>query len=588
MKIIQFLQQRVYLFAVVTAVFSLLALAFLVFIPNSMMNNQTHDIQQNLVVLSENHISDPEIKEYYNLYIYKNGSSSLETHNGYIQNINEQLDERFINWGQLQSTPTKLYITQFEEQDFFFYVTVVEDEYYVVTYYKIEEITTRITSFKTFSAAIIIVLYVAVLVLSALGINMRFILDLAYYDPNTKLRTKYALITRFHKKRIAEYDLNYIIIENLNDVLKAVGHKDADELHVNIGETFEEIYMREGLYQISKNRFMALNDHKMDNTLIEDIFNQAIQERIGKNFYRLKLRILTINEELVSRMETEEVLKRFDFAYTYVRNTKDKTYFIDERMLEFYNDASYFKDNFEEALEKGWITNVYQAKYNPKTGIPVSCEALSRWDNGVRLISPRHYMSLAETTGLITEVDFHSFENACRLLQTLAHDGLLTEEFRVSVNFSTLTLKNLDINVLQKIIDDYAVLPTNITIELRKSVVNDIQEVTALLEDISNMGITLSLAKFNAGDPCLSVLPLLNISEICLDRDAMPNFEEAKEVMVYQSLITVAKKLKLKINAKGVTSKEQVDFLKAKVQSVQGEYYSKPLDKKRFLELFKK
>ena len=168
MKIIKFLRQRVILVGVITAVFSLVAVLLIVVLPNSMFNDRMHEVEVKIKELAENHLNTPDIEENYNLFIYKDGVSSLETYGGFIANINEELESHLVMWSQLQTETTKYYVDSFEDENYVYYITIVDDEYYVITYYNIAGIHTFVESFKSVATAVLFVMYLAAIIVLSL------------------------------------------------------------------------------------------------------------------------------------------------------------------------------------------------------------------------------------------------------------------------------------------------------------------------------------------------------------------------------------------------------------------------------------
>jgi len=587
MKLLKFFQQRVILVSAITTVFSLVAVVLIVLLPNSMFNDRMHEVELNIKELAENHLNAPEVEDNYNLFIYKNQMSTLETHGGFITNINPELETHLIMWSELQTAPTKYYVDFFDDEEFVYYITVVDDGYYVITFYNIASIHGFVESFKQVAGAVLVVMYISSIIVLSIFVNSKFILNIAYYDPATKLKTKYALYTRFHKKRLSDFDLTYIVIENLAQVIEACGVNYRDMIRMRVGETLENIYLKEGLYQLSSDSFLILSDHTMENTLIEGIFNKSFSEKEEFSSYQFKMKVLTIKEELIESMRPEDIIKRFEYAYGLIRVRKVKTFRVDERMLKEIDESFYYSNHLEEALDNDWITNHYQMKVDPITERPIGCESLSRWDDGEKIITPINYIGIAEASGMIRDIDIKSFRNSCRLLRKLKKENLLDDEFRVSTNFSPITLKNINIKALKDILEEYEVDPKHISVEITESIMIEIEEVSKILKAIKELGMTIEIDDFSAGNSSLGILPILNANTVKIDMAVLPDLNSSKEVLVYDALVSLSKQLGLKVVSEGVETIEHVEYLKGKVDAIQGYFYSKPLDVKRFVMLMR-
>lgn len=589
MRIIRFLQQRVMLVGVITAVFSLISVLIIVVLPNAMFDDRILGFEDEIKLLAENHLNSPEIDDNFSLFIYKDGVATLETSGGFISNIDEELEQHLVMWGDLQVEDTKFYKDYYNEEEYIYYIVVVDEGYYVVTYYNIADVHSLITSFKQLSGAVIVVLYLASIVVLSIFVNSKFVLHVAYYDTVTKFKTKYALFTKFHKKKLGMNDLTYIAISNWENIIESCGPNNSDMVKKAVGKTFESLFIKESIYQLSDDSFLIVADHKTENDKLEKMFNSAFMDDSHLKSYTIKLKAITIDEELITSYDPDSIVKRFEIAYEEIRNTKASTMHIDEDMLEKMEKVQYYQTRLLEAIENGLITNFYQIKVNPKTNKAVGCESLSRWVDGDVIIAPDNYIGIAESSGYIFDIDMISLRNSCRLIRKLVEKGLMPEGFKVSTNFSPLTLKNVKTKDIKAMLDKYNVHPSMISIEITESIMLEIDKITKTLDEIKEMGLSIEIDDFSAGNSSFSVLPILKASVVKIDRMVLPNLKDEKEKVIYESLVNLSKRLDLKVTSEGVETKKVSEYLRGlNVDAIQGYYYSKPVEWRSFLRKIKK
>ena len=113
--------------------------------------------------------------------------------------------------------------------------------------------------------------------------------------------------------------------------------------------------------------------------------------------------------------------------------------FFDPSMLVQLRERVRISAELQRALDEGRLELYYQPQYAMDTGEPVSAEALLRLrgEDGT-LLTPDHFIGIAEETGLIAPMGRWVIREACRQLrewQRQGHDAL-----RMSVNVSPLAL----------------------------------------------------------------------------------------------------------------------------------------------------
>jgi EAL domain-containing protein (putative c-di-GMP-specific phosphodiesterase class I) len=110
------------------------------------------------------------------------------------------------------------------------------------------------------------------------------------------------------------------------------------------------------------------------------------------------------------------------------------------------------------------------------------------------------------------------------------------------------------------------------------------------LQKLDTLGIEVAIDDFGTGYSSLSYLKKLPLSKLKIDQSFIRDIPQDKDDMaIVRAIIAIAKSLDLKLIAEGVETKEQRDFMVDEgCLSIQGYYYSKPLQAAEITELLKR
>ena len=591
MNLKRFFSKRGNILLFVTVMFVIIGFLFGLVVPNTLFSNQINSIEDELHDLAYNHENVTEVSSTQILYIYKDGDSSMLTSTGYIENIDEEVEHHLIHWSEDQFVDALLYRDDFQNKLFIYYIYVVEDDYYVVSFADTKEVHMFVDNFRTSSLVSIVILYILSIIFSSTIFSSSLIKHYSLYDPVTNLNTKISLFNKYNKKDLSQYKITYANIINLDNIIDICGIRLTDDILKMISQNISRNYNHDSIYQISPSEYILL-EHPNENTTLnfQEVINIRDASMAAISPYEFKTKLISIDQESLKEASINTIIKRFNFAYTKIKSTKDNSYNVTNELVEEMEQELYYNSRLGNAISDGSIINFYQPKVSPETNKIIGAEALSRWQSNEGIISPTKFIHLAEANGMIYDIDMISFRNSVGLIKELQESNLLPESFIISSNFSPITLKNVTFEQIKNILQEEGVNPRHISIEITESVVLEYEIIEQLLTDLHNFGITIEIDDFSAGNSSFTVLSLLNANVVKLDRAILPeNDQDEREKLIYQSLVDISKKLGLKIISEGVETTVQKAFVEELgVEGVQGYFYSKPLDKDKFKEYLKK
>ncbi len=121
--------------------------------------------------------------------------------------------------------------------------------------------------------------------------------------------------------------------------------------------------------------------------------------------------------------------------------------------------------------------------------------------------------------------------------------------------------------------------------ELTESaVMSDPEESIAILEQLSTMGVLVSVDDFGTGYSSMSYLRRFPIDKLKIDRGVhQRDREPPDDASIVRAIVSLAHSLRLKVVAEGVETPAQLDFLKAVgCDEYQGYHFSRPLPAREF------
>jgi diguanylate cyclase len=227
----------------------------------------------------------------------------------------------------------------------------------------------------------------------------------------------------------------------------------------------------------------------------------------------------------------------------------------------------------------------YQPKVHTNTGAVRSAEALIRWVHPERgVIAPDAFIPLAEDCGLIGAIGEWVVQEACRQARAWRLAGLAP--MRVSVNLSPSQFRGSGlIHTIRRALDDAGLEPQFLEVELTESaVMSDPEESIAILEQLSAMGVLVSVDDFGTGYSSMSYLRRLPIDKLKIDRVFINEIvSRPEDASIVRAIVSLAHSLRLKVVAEGVETSAQLDFLKAVgCDEYQGFHFSRPVPAREF------
>ena len=247
------------------------------------------------------------------------------------------------------------------------------------------------------------------------------------------------------------------------------------------------------------------------------------------------------------------------------------------------NEEALRRLNLESGLRKALARDELLLHYQPLVSVEdariADVEALLRWRGGDgRLISPADFIPLAEETGLIVAIGEWVLQTACRQARRWQQTG---RELRVAVNLSARQFRDRNLTeIVRRCLADSGLPPRLLKLEITESaVMENAEEAAGVLAELKALGVGLSVDDFGTGYSSLAYLRRFPIDQLKIDRSFVQDVTRHPDsAAIVQSIIGLARSLRLQTVAEGVETSEQRDFLReAGCDLMQGYLFSRPL-----------
>jgi diguanylate cyclase (GGDEF)-like protein len=231
-----------------------------------------------------------------------------------------------------------------------------------------------------------------------------------------------------------------------------------------------------------------------------------------------------------------------------------------------------------EALERDEFELHFQPHLDLQTGRVTGAEALIRWNHPIRgLVAPAEFIPFAERHGLINAIGTRVLQQSIAAAERLR---AIDRAFRLYFNLSAVQLEDdRFIEAIAAAANGGAPLD-NLGVEITETAaMRDVQATLRLMRAIRGHGLHIAIDDFGVGYSSLSLLKLLPIDIVKIDRSFIASvLEDPHDAIVVEGIVSIVQRFGALTLAEGVEHDEQRDWLGAKgCRYVQGYAICVPL-----------
>ncbi|MGQ8871395.1 EAL domain-containing protein [Paenibacillus sp. TSA_86.1] len=277
---------------------------------------------------------------------------------------------------------------------------------------------------------------------------------------------------------------------------------------------------------------------------------------------------------------TDALIKHADSAmYEVKKNGKNGYQFYTAQLDSELYERIELEGYLRKALKRNEMVLYYQPQIRTLDSRMIGVEALIRWQHPIKgLLAPNVFIPLAEETGMIYEIGNWTLREACRQMKLWHGSG--GPLIPVSVNLSSQQFHQPDlVEQVKNALSESGLDAKYLELEITESMMMDATISTAILNELSALGVKISLDDFGTGYSSLSYLKHFPIHKLKIDRSFVTDITEShSDQAIVATIISMAQNLKMEVIAEGIETKGQLDILMQNdCREIQGYYFSRPL-----------
>lgn len=288
---------------------------------------------------------------------------------------------------------------------------------------------------------------------------------------------------------------------------------------------------------------------------------------------------------------SEDFLRNADIALYQAKAQGKAIYEIFDRKM---HAQTLERLNLETYLWQALERDEFEVYYQPIISLIdeqiVGFEALVRWHHFSQgIISPAKFIPIAEETGLILDLGWWVFRQACQQMKQWQKEFPQYQSCYISINLSIKQFSQPNLlEEIEKILTEVGLAKEFLKLEITESILMSNTQVNEQnLRQLKDLGIQLSIDDFGTGYSSLSYLHRFPLNTLKIDRSFINNIaQEGINQEIVEVIIVLAHKLGMDVIAEGVETIEQYQQLcLLGCDRVQGYFCSPPLSAIAITEL---
>lgn len=391
------------------------------------------------------------------------------------------------------------------------------------------------------------------------------------HDPLTGLRNRQGIIEALSgylaiqevagTARPSQVAALFVNIDDFKLVNESLGHAGGDAVLIEVAHRLKrESRGSDLLGRIGADEFIILLTNSEPDTVrrIAERILSVIGRKmaIGDRSLRLSASI-GVAQPTTSSTTAAGLLELADRAMYNVKREGGGSILIAPDALEPDTEAFALKQFVRSTIVEKRVLLHFQPMLDATSLQVIGYEALLRWHGQAPSdAGPELFVATAEEIGLIGDLGAMVLSRACSAAASWSHRF---PNVGVSVNVSPRQVVPGFADIVKSELDRSGLDPTSLTLELTEtSFLSDTDRAAAVLRDLHDLGVRISLDDFGTGFSSMSLLCQLPLDQVKIDRRFCTS-GQSSELAVLRASIGLGRALNLQIVAEGIEDQETLE-----------------------------
>jgi diguanylate cyclase (GGDEF)-like protein len=380
----------------------------------------------------------------------------------------------------------------------------------------------------------------------------------------------YQLIADFKANPETRFYILFLDIRRFKDINDSLGHTIGDKILMITAKRFLRMVQKtDTVARLGGDEFAIIlrNLSTVNKALkVARRIHQSISQPFSLSGNRIFINVnIGIAPCDVEYNTPEDILRDADIAMHYAKEKGTGAAVFTKELRTRFLERVQLESDLRHAVEREELEMHYQPLISLKDGSIMGFEALLRWHHPqLGMISPVKFIPIAEESGLIIPITIWILQETCQQLAIWQKISPAFQNLIVSVNISGKHLSNDELtDDVEQALELAGLTPESLKLEITESVAMENAEHTIdILTSLKRTGVQLSLDDFGTGYSSLSYLHRLPFDTLKIDRSFVYSVgENGENSEILQTIVSLAKNLKMKIIAEGIETESQLSLL---------------------------
>lgn len=436
--------------------------------------------------------------------------------------------------------------------------------------------------------------------ITALKKHQTHLEHIAHFDALTNLPNRVLLADRLHQgmsqaqRRFQKLAVVFLDLDGFKEINDQHGHDTGDQVLITLAQRMKEA-LREGdtLARLGGDEFVSvlidLQDTESCLPLLKRLLAAtSLPVQVGKLQLPISASLGVTFYPQDQEVEADQLLRQADQAmYQAKLSGKNRYQFFDATQDSHLRDHHESLKRIRLALESREFVMYYQPKVNMHNGDVTGAEALIRWQHPEKgLLAPAAFLPVIENQGIAVEIGEWVIDTVLGQLEIWDGAGL---DLTVSINIGARQLQQADfVDRLKSILAKHPdIQQGRIELEvLETSALEDIAQVSQVIDDCANLGVKFALDDFGTGYSSLTYLKRLDVAVLKIDQSFVRDMlDDPDDLAILEGVIGLANAFRREVIAEGVETIEHGEMLlQLGCESAQGYGIARPMPADQLLQ----